>query len=84
MSNLKKNKTAVSITGVSLQSPGSSGFNINGLKTSCVAGHPVEAGKSCRVAIYFAPKASGAASDKLLIMGNMSNPGAIPLSGTGR
>jgi len=40
--------------------------------------------KSCRVAIYFAPKANGDASDTLLITGNMSNPGSIPLSGAGR
>ena len=84
VSNPKKNKAAVSIAEVSLQSPGTSGFNINSLKTSCIAGHPVEAGKNCRVAIYFAPKASGSASDTLRITGNMSNPAAIRLSGIGR
>ncbi len=84
MSNPKKNIAAVLITGVSLQSLGSSGFSINSLKTNCVAGHAVEVEKNCRVAIYFAAKATGGASDTLLITGNMSNPGSITLSGTAR
>jgi Beta-propeller repeat/Abnormal spindle-like microcephaly-assoc'd, ASPM-SPD-2-Hydin len=84
MSNPKKNKVAISITGVALQSQGTSGFNINSLETSCIAGHPVEAGKSCRIAIYFAPKASGDASDMLRITGNMINNGSIALTGASR
>jgi hypothetical protein len=84
MTNPRKNKAVVSITGVALQSPGTSGFNINILMTSCIAGHPVAAGKSCRVAISFAPKASGDAADTLLITGNMTNQGSIALSGTAR
>ncbi len=84
MTNPRKNKAVVSITGVALQSPGTSGFNINILMTSCVAGHPVAAGKSCRVAISFAPKASGDATDMLLITGNMTNQGSIALSATAR
>ncbi len=84
VANPKKNKAAITIGGVALQSAGASGFNINSLKTSCIAGHPIDAGKSCRVAIYFAPKSSGAASDTLHITGNMTNSGSIALTGAGR
>jgi len=85
MTNPKKNKTGVFVTGVTLQSQGTNGFSIDNYRTTCVAGHMVAPGKSCKVAIYFTPASKGAASDTLLITGNMTNSGAqIAISGTGR
>ena len=84
MTNPKKNKTAVSIAGVTLQH-GQSGFQINNPKTTCIASHTVAAGKTCKVAIFFAPAISGQASDALLITGNMTNSGdAIGITGSAR
>ncbi len=85
MTNPKKNRIAISITGVSLQSQGMNGFSIDNYRTTCIAGHLVAAGKSCKVAIYFMPTSKGAASDTLLVTGDMTNSGApIAISGTGR
>jgi len=96
MSNPKKNKSSVAITGVAalLESPPilcfvptggpPCGFGIDVAKTTCVAGLSVAAGKSCRVAILFSPTMSGPWTGLLHITGNMTNPGSITLIGAGR
>ncbi len=95
MTNPKKNKAAVSIMGVALSPNGKvscngqdgviCGFSIDNYRTTCIAGLSVAAGKSCKVAIYFMPTSKGAASDTLLVTGDMTNSGApIAITGTGR
>ena len=94
MTNPKKNKAAVSITGVALSPNGAvtcygaggaiCGFGIDTRRTTCLPGGLLAAGKTCRVGLYFAPDASGPSSDVLLITGNMTNPGSINLTGAGR
>ncbi len=83
MTNPKKNKAAVSLTGIALQSQ-NSGFAIDAQKTTCIAGQAVAAGKKCRVAIVFSPATSGPTSNNLSITGNMTNPPSVTISGTGR
>ena len=60
------------------------GFGIDALKSTCVAGGSIAAGKSCKVAILFSPAAKGEWAAALQITGNMTNPGSIGLSGAGR
>ncbi len=82
--NPRKDQITISITGVALQSA-NAGFSIDSAKTTCAPGGSIAAGKSCRVAIIFAPVLSGPASDTLLVTGNMTNSGAaVTLAGIGR
>jgi hypothetical protein len=99
VSNPKKNKAAITISSIQLgsltapvgcwgegagQGPPACGFGIDAPKTTCQAGGSIAADKSCRVAIWFSPSAKGEWTASLLITGNMSNPGAIGLTGAGR
>jgi hypothetical protein len=50
-----------------------------------VAGASIPAGKSCHVAVVFAPTVSGPERDMLRITGDMINSGLlITITGTGR
>ena len=83
--NPRKNQASISITAVALQSQATSGFSIVSRRTTCVAGLSIAAGESCRVAVIFAPIASGPTSDALVVTGTMTNSGAqIPITGAGR
>lgn len=85
VTNPRKDKVTISITAVALQSQTPSGFTIDSARTTCIAGSSIAAGRSCKVAIIFAPTASGLASDTLMITGDMTNSGApIAITGTAR
>jgi hypothetical protein len=82
VANPKSNRAAVSLAGVGLQSL--SAFSIDARRTTCKPGGAIAAGKSCKVAVVFAPIVSGPVSDILMVTGNMSNGGPIvALFGTG-
>ncbi len=89
LANPRKNKGAVTIAGVALQSQISSfpptGFAIQTSKTTCVAGASIALKKSCKVFLTFTPLKSGTALDSLVITGNFNNSGnPVALVGVGK
>jgi len=87
--NPPKNKGAVMIMGVALQSQlnasAPTGFVIQTARSTCAAGSSIALGKGCKVFLTFMPLKTGAATDRLLITGNFDNSGeGAALSGVGK
>jgi hypothetical protein len=86
--NPERNTGPLMITSLGLESQmtgeAATGFEIEGLKSSCHVGDSIARGKSCTVYIVFAPPARGPWSDNLVITGDFTNSGYhIALFGLG-
>jgi hypothetical protein len=83
--NPKKNQVAVAIMSISLRSTGAGDFTLDASRSTCTPGLLLSAGKSCKVAITFAPTSIGVRKDTLFVVtGPSTITKVVPLHGTGR